>query len=79
MIDGKVLVGAVITTVATGTGWIEQATEVGQLVATVVAILVGIATLVHTRNLIAKDKRERKDGEEGSGGGGGNTDHDLPK
>jgi hypothetical protein len=73
MVDQKVLGGAIITMTAAGTSWVETVTAYGQLFAVGIAGAVGIATFIHTVNLIRKDKRERdEDKRKGSGGGSSN-------
>lgn len=52
--DGKILVGALLTAGSVAGTWIEQANEVGQLVLTTAGILVAVLTAIYTAIKIRK-------------------------
>ena len=64
MFDGKILVGAMLTASAAASSWVEQANSYGQLIITVIGIVVGLATLWYTWEKATSLRAQRKqDGE----------------
>ena len=63
MIDGKMLVGALVTASAAASTWIEQANAYGQLALTAGGLVVAVLTAWYTIERIRKLRNERKDKE----------------
>ncbi len=61
MLDGKMLVGTILTASAAASTWVEQANAYGQMLLTFGGLVVACLTAWYTVERIRKLREERKD------------------
>ena len=62
VLDGRAITGTLLTAGAAVSTWVEMANAYGQLVLTIVGIVVGVATLWYTIERALKLRKERSRG-----------------